>query len=193
MTNWNALYRGVSRAAWGYFFLHFNVNLGSVNILPEFVGYLLLLSAVDLLKEERRDLGLLKPLAILLSVWNGLDWLLTIFGVSLGGALAVVSLVISLTSLYFHFQLLTDMAALATRYQHQDGLDKWILRLRTANTVLLTASTLAVHLSEWLPDWWAWAVYLILIPLLVVCICIMAALFKLRKCFRGETPEGLPL
>lgn len=187
MTNWNALYRGVSRAAWGYFFLYFNINLGSVNILPEFVGFLLFLSAIQLLREERRDLALLRPLAILLAVWNGINWVLTIFGVSLGGMLSVVSLVISLTSLYFHFQLLTDMAALATRYQHQDGLDKWILHLRTTNTVLLTVTTLAAHAAEWLPEWWTYVVLVILIPQVVVCICIMAALFKLRKCFRGET------
>ena len=31
------LYRGVSHAAWAYFFLYFDVNLGSLNILPDFV------------------------------------------------------------------------------------------------------------------------------------------------------------
>lgn len=46
MTERKTLYDGVSNAAWGYFFLYFNINLGAVNILPRFVGWLLFLAAI---------------------------------------------------------------------------------------------------------------------------------------------------
>ena len=52
MTDRETLYSGLSNAAWGYFLLHFNFNLGfngvRINILPEFAGFLLLLSAIVL-------------------------------------------------------------------------------------------------------------------------------------------------
>ena len=50
-----ALYRGVSHAAWGYLFLYLDVNLGTVSILPAFVGYLLFWSAISALEGEVRD------------------------------------------------------------------------------------------------------------------------------------------
>ena len=61
------IYSGLSNAAWGYFFLHFDFNLNNVSIFPRFVGWLLLLSACKKLSGERRDLALLRPLAVLLA------------------------------------------------------------------------------------------------------------------------------
>lgn len=58
-----ALYRGVSHAAWGYLFLYLDVNLGTVSILPAFVGYLLFWSAISALEGEVRDLSLSRPCA----------------------------------------------------------------------------------------------------------------------------------
>ena len=79
-TNRDKLYDGVSHAAWAYFFLYFDINLGSINILPDFVCYLLLWSAIGCLEEEERDLTLLRPLCVLLGVWAGADWVFTLLG-----------------------------------------------------------------------------------------------------------------
>ena len=62
MTDRENLYKGLSHAAWGYFFLNFNFNLNNVSILPVFVGYILFFFAIKRLAEERRDLRLLRPL-----------------------------------------------------------------------------------------------------------------------------------
>ena len=70
MTDRHTLYDALSKAAWGYFFLYFDINLGSVSILPSFIGFLLFLSAIQQLKEERRDLELLRPLGTLLAAWG---------------------------------------------------------------------------------------------------------------------------
>ena len=80
MTDRETLYTGAGRAAWGYFFLYLDINLGSLNILPDWGAYLLFLSAIRLLAGERRDLSLLRPLGILLAAWNGADWALTLLG-----------------------------------------------------------------------------------------------------------------
>ena len=74
MTKGQRLYTGASRGAWGYFFLYFNVNFGTINMLPDFVGWMLFLSAIGHLEEERRDLTLLRPLAQMLAVWNFIDY-----------------------------------------------------------------------------------------------------------------------
>ena len=138
--NHERLYRGVSHAAWAYFFLYFDINLGSINILPDFVCYLLLWSAIGCLEGEERDLGLLRPMCILLGVWEGADWLFTIFEGTLDGQFPPVDLFLAVAGIYFHFQLFTDFARLARRYQPEGArLDRRLLRLRTAQTLFLTA------------------------------------------------------
>lgn len=112
MTDREKLYNGVSAAAWSYLFLYFNVNLGRVNILPQFAGYWLLLNAIRDLKEKRRSLALLRPLGILLLVWHLANWVLTIGGRTLSGLFPPLELIIGVAALYFHFQLFTDCAAL---------------------------------------------------------------------------------
>lgn len=181
-------YTGVSRLAWGYFFLYVDINLGPVSALPDFVGYVLFLSGIGLLQEERRDLALLRPLGILLAVWHtalwGGDWL----ALSLAAELPILALIAGLAELYFHFQLLTDCAALARRYQGPgDGLDQRLLWWRTVQTLLLTAANLlAVLPQSTLRDT---AVVVLAVVLLIACVCLMRALFALRRVFLPQSEE----
>ena len=169
MTDRETLYRGASHAAWGYFFLYIDINLGTLNILPDWAAYLLFLSAIGKLQGERRDLALLRPLGILLAVWNGADWLAVLGGGSVTGHLPPVDLVISVVQLYFHFQFLTDCAGLAAAYQ-------------SPGEVCLT----------YLPLDWEGAGAVVLTLLAAACViaglCIMAALFALRRLFREDAP-----
>lgn len=188
MTDRQALYDGVSRAAWGYFFLYFDFNLGTVSIFPRFAGYCLFLSAIRRLSGERRDLALLQPLGTLLAVWHAGDWLASWLGGSLNGLFLPLELIISAASLYFHFQLFTDFAALAAAYQPEgEALDRRLLRWRTALALLTTITTLAAYLPDRLFQTTG-AVAALAIAALVVALCLMAALFALRRCFREE-PE----
>ena len=195
--NHERLYRGVSHAAWAYFFLYFNINLGSINILPDFVCYLLLWSAIGCLEEEERDLTLLRPLCVLLGVWAGADWVFTLLGGTLDGRFRPMDLLISVAAIYFHFQLFTDFARLAARYQPQgEELDRSLLRLRTVHTLLLTA----VAVLTWpFPNGTQFSLSggalpeqitgLLLLGLalagLVVALMLMFGLFSLRKYFRS--------
>lgn len=43
--------------AWGYLFLYFNLNLGSLNLIPSWVGYLLMGKAIKELKEASPAMG----------------------------------------------------------------------------------------------------------------------------------------
>ena len=182
------LYRGLSHGAWGYFFLNFDFNFGTVSVFPRFVGFLLLLSAADQLSGDRRDLALLRPLAILLAAWNGVDWLLSWGGGDVDGHILFLDLLISAAGLYFHFQFLTDMAALAEQYQDEgDDLDRRLLHRRTMFIVLVTAVALFVNLpAGLLGEWQEWVVLAIAVVTCIAALLIMTGLFGLRKCFAAS-------
>ena len=192
----NQVYTGLSQAAWGYFLVHFNFNLNfgglSINILPAFAGFLLLLSAIGALSTRRRDLLLLRPLCTLLAVWHGAEWALAIVGFDLDGARFLpLSLIATAASLYFHFQFLTDMAALAEEYQSEnDSLAGRIRRHRTVYTLLVTAIALTQSLSQALPrEWWTWIAVLAAVIACIAALMIMADLFRLRRDVQDMTAD----
>lgn len=199
MTDRQTLYTGISRAAWGYLFLCVDFNLNQVSILPRFAGWLLFLSAIEKLKEERRDLALLRPLGVLLALWTGADWLASWVGGDVDGHFLPLDLIVAVAQLYFLFQFLTDLAALAESLcPAPEGplLRGRILRCRTVQTLLVTALDLVLYLpvSPQLPEAVSRGVPLVLA--LVYCllgVCLMFTLFRLRKGLRdAPPPEGAP-
>ena len=193
MTHRQTLYAAISKAAWGYFFLYFDLNLNSVSVLPSFVGFLLFLSAIKLIKEERRDLELLRPLGTLLAVWHGGNWLASWLGTSLDGLFPMVDLIISLAGVYFHFQMLTDFAALAARYQQpEQDLDRRLLKWRTRQTLLLTAISLFAYPLRFLTELWEPTLIVLAIAGFITSLCIMFTLFDLRRIFRDDLDSVQP-
>lgn len=194
MSDYERLYTGLSHAAWGYFLLHFNFNLNfdsaSINILPSFAGALLLLSAVDKLSAERRDLKLLRPLCMILAAWHLADWVLALNGSSLSGKLLFLDLIFTVVLLYFHFQFLTDMAAIAEKYQPEgETLNRRIRGRRTALLVLTTIADVASGLVQLLEleqvfEMTAVVWGLLSIAVLIVIVMIMFSLFQLRRYVR---------
>lgn len=184
MTDRETLYKGASCAAWGYLFLYLDFNLGTVSILPRFVGWLLFLSAIRHLSAQRRDLALLRPLGILLAVWNGADWLVSWLGTTVDGRFLPLDLIVGAASLYFQFQFLTDCAALAAEYQPPEGeLDRRLLRWRTVQTVLITVTTLMAYAADFFGDAWGYATLALAVVSFFVTLCLTAAMFSLRKLF----------
>lgn len=191
MTNYQKIYNGISKAAWGYFFIYFNININNISLLPSFVGYLLFLSSINLLKDEERELSLLHTLGIILALWHGTEWVLSWVGVSLDGEWQFIDIIISLVNLYFHFQLLTNLASVAAKYQPEGyALDAKLLRYRTLQTVMLTTITIITNLYPWLSEFWAVISIILLIVYLIAGICLMKALFDLRKCLPTKTIEA---
>ncbi len=148
MNNREMLYRGLSCAAWGYFFLNFNFNLGKINLLPRFVGFLFFLCAINSLFKERDNLLLLRPICIFFAVYHAVDWALSFIGKELELQILFLDLLIVAAQLYFHFQFLTDIAALA-RLCPEDG-KKFASRLRHCRTMYTLLST-AVALTAMVP------------------------------------------
>ena len=183
MTNYQKLYDGISKAAWGYFFIYFNININTVSLIPSFVGYLLFLSAIEHLKDEERELSLLHTLGVILVGWHSVAWLVSWFSINLDGAWQFIDIIISLVNLYFHFQLLTNLASIATKYQPEGyEQDAKLLRYRTLQTAMLTAILIITRLQTWLSEVWTYISVVMLIVYLIAGICLMKALFDLRRC-----------
>lgn len=184
MGDFGKLRKGLGRVAWAYFFIYFDLKLGTVSLTPAFVGYSLILGAIGLLKEEVRDLGLLRTMGRLLALWHGVRWAAGSFGGSVDGLWPFVDILISLVNIYFHFQLLTGMAVIARRYQpegeHQDAR---LLRYRTIQTVILTVVELILFLCPETSLLWAVVSVVFVLVYVVVGLCLMAALFRLRRTF----------
>jgi hypothetical protein len=191
MMDYQKLYSGISKAAWGFFFLYFNINFNNVSILPSFVGYLLFLSAINLLKEEEREFSLLHTLGVIMALWTGVEWLASFVGLNLEGMWQFIDIIISLVNLYFHFQFLTNLASIAAKYQPEGyELDAKLLRYRTLQTVMLTAIEVIIRFQPWLSEAWTVISICMLLVYLIAGICLMKALFDLRKCLPTNTIEA---
>ena len=185
MNDKDILVTGTGYAAWGYFFLYFDFNLGPISILPDFVGMLLFFNAIKTLKGLRRELSLLEPLAIMLLVWHLAKWLLAWVGVSLDGLWQPLELIITVSNLYFHFQLLTDFAALARQYLPGTDLSDKLLKWRSIQTVILTGVYLMGYTSGIREGWMEIAAFVVIAVQLFAMLLLMMALFDLRKQFRN--------
>ena len=203
MTDNRTLYKGLSNAAWGYFLLYVNFSLSfggvTINVLPPFAGMLLLRSAIGKLSSGRRDLELLRPLTTLLAAWHFADWALALAGTDLEKfQLTFLSLLVLAATLYFHFQFLTDMAAMAEQYQPEgERLDRDILGCRTDMLLLTTAASLLGYLMDALPRIFDGDLAMAMVTALTIClvaasliltVLLMLALFRLRRCVRDMEP-----
>ena len=160
----------VKNIAWGYLLLHFNVNLGRIDILPDWAGYLLILTALPVLGEKRPSALLLKPLGQLLAAYSGLVWFATILGWT--NEIPALTILAGVVRLYFHFQLLTDLAAVG-----QGGPEgNTILHMRTVYTVIATLVFLPFPWEEISGLTLALAIVWV-----IVALCLCYTLFRLRR------------
>lgn len=185
MTKYEKLYAGISKTAWGYFFIYFDININQVSLLPAFIGYLLFLSAITLLEEEERELSLLRTLGIFLALWHGADWLMSWGAIKLDGLAPFLDIIVCLVNLYFHFQLLTNLASIATKHQPVDyELDAKLLGYRTWQTIMLTGIIIITYFSPWLEEVWGITSVVMAIIYVILGVCLMRVLFQLRRCLQ---------
>lgn len=125
----------------GYLFLYFNLNILNLDMIPDWVCYLFLLLAIREAAPLVPSLKLLRPLGILLGVWEGINWVGTALGAPV--TLPLVVVLADVMAIYFHYQLLTDFARLARKFQLPDR--EKMFYLRTVLVVLITLLALPVN------------------------------------------------
>lgn len=142
----------VKSVFWGYILISLHLKFGSIDVLPDWLGYIFFLEALPLLTRESPSAELLRPLGKALGLWCGFTWVTDIFGSSI--SVYAFNLIFSLISLYFHFQLLTELMTAAKN--HGCSQEKRLGQLRAVRTILLTIGALPV-------DWEAYPwVYMVL-------------------------------
>ena len=177
------LCQAVKHIAWGYVLLHFNINLGPLNVLPNWAGYLLMVGALPALSEEESSASLLRPLGLLLAGWEGLCWAMALFGRDPN--FQFLSALVTVIALYFHFQLLTDLAIAARN--HQCPQEKRILHLRTVQTLLTTLLALPFPLERYEA-----LVMVVSLVFMAVAVWICMVLFSLRSSLQESQYENPP-
>ncbi|MBQ8802449.1 MAG: hypothetical protein IJZ53_02280 [Tyzzerella sp.] len=167
------LCKAISKIAWGYILLHLDFNLNTLDILPNWAGYLLFISALSAIGEEEESAKLLKPLGTILTAIEMVSWMNKGFLNSYFN-LGAVSIIASAISLYFHFQLLTNLAGIAHKYECPQ--EKMLLNLRTVKTILTTFFAIITSLEIE-----NFVIYALLIIFFVVTIWICKVLFSFKN------------
>ena len=173
MENKYGICKAIGQVAWGYIFILFHINIGSIDILPGWIGYMLFFEALPYLETAERTAGLLRPLTIGLGIWELVLWVTNIYEVSVDWY--AVAMLANVIELYFNFQILTNIAMIADRYQMEQR--DSLLRLRTIVTILMTIMALPIPMD----GEWQMVVLGLGIVAIVVLIWICSLLFSLRK------------
>ncbi|MBE6815307.1 MAG: hypothetical protein E7522_07670 [Ruminococcaceae bacterium] len=176
----------IKKIAISYILIYLHVNISVIDILPDWLGYFLIVSVLPIISEKEKSAQLLKPFGIAIGVWNIFEDVLKIAGDELN--LTVISLVFSIITIYFHFQLITNIANLDI----EEAKKKRLLNLRTATVLLHTVMSLALLVPTMFDidyEIYSYFVIVMLIPQLVICFWISFELFKISKDMKEKEVE----
>ncbi len=179
----------IKKVAISYILIYLHINISAIDILPDWLGYFLIVSVLPVLSQKEKSAQLLKPFGIALGVWNVVEWVLKIAGTELN--LTIINIVFSIITIYFHFQLITNIAALDI----EDRKKKRLLDLRTATVILHTVLRISVLIPSAISvdnEIYSYIMMFLLIPQLIICFWISGELFAISKTMNekeSETPE----
>ncbi len=165
--------QSIRSVAWAYLLIHFHINLATIDILPDWWGYMLIFSALPAIAEKEPTAKLLEKFVMLMIGYTAIEWLLKIFGVTLD--VYILSIFVSVIYIYTHFQLLTNIADIADR-EASAGHGAAIRRLRTWVVVGITATNI---IMSFLPN--LWLVYGIALANILIFVILSAQLFSYAK------------
>ena len=183
MTEQKNLAEAIKKIARAYLFLHLSINLGTLDILPSWVGYILIFRAIPIIAEKQPSAKLLQPLAVILGIWEGILWSTRLFNLHFDPFL--LSLLAAIVGLYFHFQLLTDLANIA-KSLHDYSLHTKLLTLRTVRTVM---ATIIVFPFPWEEHPAVTVIFLTAYAIVALWICFV--LYGLRRSVLGEHTNNI--
>ena len=168
----------IKKIAISYILIYLHVNISVIDILPDWLGYFLIVSVLPIISEKEKSAQLLKPFGIAIGIWNIFEDVLKIAGDELN--LTVISLVFNVVTIYFHFQLITNIANLDIEEQKK----KRLLNLRTATVILHTVLTFSLFIPTVIDvdnEIYTYILMIMLIPQLVICFWTAGELFKISK------------
>ncbi len=191
MTEKTVLYKSITKFAFGFLIILINISIAGFDILPDFVGYILFISAISALAGKYRKINLMKPLAVILLIWSVIS--IIILYVDLNEAAIIknlIHLVIDIIQIYFNFQLLTHISEIAQEYDEETKLAKRLIKLRNVYTVLNTAVTSLANIPVLIAlngtPVVLGVVTVMAVITVIIAIIITVTLFSVRKLFRNQ-------
>ena len=106
------LAQAVRKVLKGYLFIFVSINLLGFDLLPDFIGYIMILSALPVISEKEKSAKLLKPIGTVLGIWSLLEWILKIGYAQIN--IKIVLILISVLGIYVDYQLITNISELAS-------------------------------------------------------------------------------
>ena len=176
-----ALSSAIKKIAISYIFIYFHINISVIDMLPDWLGYFMIVSALPMLSAKEQSAQLLRNFGIAIGIWNIIEWVLKITGAQWNFTL--LSLLFSIIIIYFHFQLITNIANLDIEQSKR----KRLLVLRTTTVILHTLLALSLYMPI-IQDEEAYTYILMFmgIPQVIICIWIAGELFGLSKTMKEK-------
>lgn len=185
------LKKGLSYVAFGFLFTLVNLNLtlngGTLNVMPDFVGWILFFLAVGCLGSYAAGKGYLKGLALLLAVITFFTWIVAIVSPELD--LSGWNMIPNLLAAVYMFILFGILEQIARDYG--SPLESRIRTLKILNLALylgLTALGLLGLLGKGL-ELLAMLIIAVGVAALIAAIVTCVTLFKLRNEIRQKTAD----
>ncbi len=181
------LKKGLLQIAIGYILILVHIKISFFDILPDFIGYFLILSGINKLKDEVKSLSLIKPFCTVLLVWSVISIFSIYVSAEFSSIFTVITLIMSIINIYFNFQLITDISIIAEKYQKEnDTIDKKLKIRRNILTVLSSAFTAVSLFSSVLMSAAENEILLIVLMILTVvdviaALSVVSAILSLRR------------
>lgn len=167
------LSRALRKIFWGYIFLYFDINLGTIDIFPAWIGYIFFYQAIrDGIEIEEESAKLLKPICVILAIYRCVEWSMIMFGFEMD--ILLVSELFAVIALYFQFQFLTNLANVAEKYSCPVA--NKLLSLRTVQTIMITILTFSLHFEKM-----EWLSMMIIVAQVTITILICFVIGKFRR------------
>ena len=145
-----------------------------IGLLPDFVGYIILMQGLRTLQEESPHFGKVRPWALAMAVYSGVLYAMDLFGVSL-----------DMPFMAWCLGLAAVIAGLAVQYgivagvQDMETAHDWQLQGEKLRTLWLALAVMQVMCS--LLYWVPWLSIMLAIAAFIVSICFLAAFYRTKK------------
>lgn len=168
----------IKSIAIGYILIYVHLNIGTLDILPDFLGYFIIVRALPHIAQKEKSAMLIKTPGIILAVWNIVESVVTLAGGELD--FYIINVIVSILSIYFNFQLITNIAEFATEAKRK----KRLLTLRSGLVIFHTVTIILILI----PSIRTVAI-VTAIAQLVMLIWICIELFQLASAIKKEEQE----
>ena len=126
--------KALKRIVIGYLFIVFNFNIGTLDIVPNFVGYILIYQALNTLQGELEHYALLKNFSVILGIVAFVNWIFAFLSI------IPLSLIVFIITLCFDYLLFTDIISIAQKYHYNRSSLDYMKWLRNARVILFVIS-----------------------------------------------------